>query len=322
MIDIFIPTYEPNPAHLRAAIDSALAQTEKRWTMFIHDDASQIDVRAMIEKYLADPRITFERSEKRLGIGGNWNACLSRRSEAETDSSAHTTPYIQFLFQDDLWEPLYLETMLKAFEKNPSAGFASADHRYQCDHGMEAAPHYESVRTFRKEKIAPGSHKGSELLRFWIDHELHPNIIGEPSFVMLRRSLIEKTGKFDEAMPQFLDSEYWIRCLQNGDYVSVSDELGAFRVHGKAASAMNQESGAGIYDRLNCFERLISTLPSGELKSATIAARNKALTSMAKKFLARIRSGKKVAGVKNGGFRRFVLSHPLLAAGAFLRSLV
>src|SRR3989339_1808239 len=76
LYSVLMPPYEPHPQQLAEALDSLLAQTEPRWSLLIHDDASKKNVKSMIAHYLEDPRITFARSEKNLGIGGNWNACF------------------------------------------------------------------------------------------------------------------------------------------------------------------------------------------------------------------------------------------------------
>ena len=251
IVSILMPTYEPNPTHLAEALDSLLAQTEARWTLFIHDDASKADVRGMVEKYLDDPRISFERSEKNLGIGGNWNACVQR---ADGD-------YVQFLFQDDIWGSNHMEKAIGILEQNPSVGFVSLDHIYQYE-GDVPVERYQELKAYKEKEIDAGVHNGKEFLLWWVRHELHPNVIGEPPFVMFRKSLLDAVGPFHEEMPQFLDVEYWIRCLRESDWYYLKEDIGAFRVHPDAASARNTEAGVGIYDRLQCMEQLIATLSS------------------------------------------------------------
>ncbi len=317
LVSILIPTYEPNPAFLKEAIDSAIAQTETRWTMLIHDDCSTADVESMVKDYQKDPRITFTRSPVRLGIGGNWNACLKM---CHGEPVEPRPPFIQFLFQDDIWKPTYLAHMITALEENPSAGFASGGHIYACDISHEIEKLYQDVHRTR-EYFKTGLHDGSTLLKDWITQELHPNIIGEPSFVMLRRSLVDSVGPFAEDMPQFLDVEYWTRCLLKADWVWVKGNLGSFRVHEAGASAQNQVSGAGIYDRLRCFEQIIHSLPSSDLKIAAIKARNKALDGMAKKFLHRLRGKKKIPTQGSSGMWKFAMRHPVLMMRSLLRAI-
>lgn len=311
LIDICIPTFEPQESHLHAAINAALAQTEQRWRMIIHDDASTIDVHAMLEPFLKDPRISYARSGRRLGIGGNWNACMAKGSSA----------YVQFLFQDDVWEPAYLTQALKALEEHPSASLVSVDHHYifEMEQKQEHAT-YGEIQNLRRH-LKAGLHRGEDLLQWWLSRELHPNIIGEPSFVMLRREAINRIGCFTEVMPQFLDVEYWIRCLLQGDLVILHKDLGSFRVHSHGASARNTESGEGMYDRFCCFNVMIEKLPAGQLRSQAIEARNAALITMAQKFFARVKRKGKIPIKGSGSFRTFALRHPLLVSRAMLQAL-
>ena len=288
-----------------------LAQTEDRWTLLIHDDASDTDVQAQIALALQDSRIQFKRSSKRRGIGGNWNAALK--------NAAHT-PYIQFLFQDDAWSPDYLERSLHILEQHPDIGFTVADHIYTFEGMDESQPFYEALRRERLAAVSPGKHAGEEFLRAWLARGLHPNLIGEPSFVMLRKNLMDRLSPFREDMPQFLDVEYWMRCLLHANWHFLKENLGAFRVHQAGASAQNQETGSGIFDRFRCFQELIQNLPEGELKREAITARTRALDTMVQKFFNRVRSGKHVNTFGSGALLSFIVRHPFLFVSALMRS--
>lgn len=309
IVHVLMPTYEPDPAHLRAAIDSLLAQTETRWKLFIHDDASKSGVAHKLAEHLHDPRITFRRSPRNLGIGGNWNACIAQ---------AHA-PYVQFLFQDDLWEPEYLRKAVAVMEAYPSVGFVSVDHRYRYEGGVGNDDAYERLRAYKKEHVSAGLHKGVEFLGWWIDRELHPNVVGEPPFVLFRKSLLDAVGPFSTEMRQFLDVEYWVRCLQQADWYYLKEDIGDFRVHPQAASARNAREGVGLFERFHCLHTLAVSLPRGPLRRKAAEARDHALTMMIWKFLDRIRHGQKVhvQGSGSGTLKWFCFSHPLLA----LRSL-
>ena len=162
-------------------------------------------------------------------------------------------------------------------------------------------------------------HKGSEFLHFWIHHELHPNVIGEPSFVVMRREVMLKAGEFLEDMPQFLDTEYWLRLLLVSDWYCLNDNnYGSFRVHPGGASAVNQEVGTGLYDRLRCFERLVEWLDGDDQKKA-IEARNRAIETMVGKFFRRIGSGKKASAKGSHALLWFCLRHPMLIGRSILK---
>lgn len=306
-VSVLIPTYNADPAMLRETLDSLLAQTYEGWTALIHDDSSTSDVQVTLAPYLADKRFTFKKNPERLGIGGNWNACI-RESEGE---------FVAFLFQDDLWAPDYLKDAIGVLEGHPTVGFVSMEHRYKIE-GVDAlAPLYEGVDAFRKRELSPGFHAGPALLRRWVEMELTPNLIGEPSFVVIRREALEKMGGFLKDMPQFLDVEYWTRLLLGYDWYWKCGQYGAFRVHANGASAMNQAVGQGLFDRLRCFGLLIDEL-SGEDKHLAEQARSDALRKMIGKFFRRLGTKKRVSSQGSGELKRFCLRHPLQILSAFI----
>jgi glycosyltransferase involved in cell wall biosynthesis len=242
-----MPTYESDPAYLKAAIECVLNQTHQDWTLMMRDDASTSDVHALVAPFLADPRITFVRNNERKGIGGNWNACL------ESADRSGNPEYIQFFFQDDLWEPNYLEKSVQALEAN-NADFSFADHEYLLQGEEEfkkAVEHIYTNLAKAKERVAAGKHSARAFLNMWIRSGLRTNIIGEPCFVMLRKSLVDRTGPVDMDLRQVLDSEYWLRCLQKASsVVYIKESLGTFRVHAKAASARNNVAKKRRRERL------------------------------------------------------------------------
>lgn len=309
---VCIPTYEPDPAFLREAIESVLAQTDGSWTLFIHDDCSKSDVASIVKPYLADNRIRFARSPDRLGIGGNWNACVRQTTE----------DVVLFLFQDDAWAPSYIATAKNILQSNPTVGMVSMGHRYKYEGKPASTAAYEEVEE-ATHRVPPGLHSGKEFLREWLRMGLRPNVLGEPSFVALRRTTLQQAGIFAEDMPQFLDADMWCRCLAIADWWRVEEEHGFFRVHAAAATARNEETGAGVYDRLRTFERLIAFLNDRDLRTATRNARDEALVIMAKKFLMRMRSGKGAgSGSKGAGWvRGFALRHPMLVIVSIVRAL-
>ncbi len=312
LIDICVPTWNCNPAYFKQAIDSALAQTETRWQMYIHDDASTTDMETMVKPYLSDPRISWHPNSKKLGIGGNWNATMKLGS----------SPFVQFLFPDDVWEKDFLAKGLKAMEEHPSVGIVSLEHRYFSDEPNPSLKLYEYPATFRKENLKPGLHDGEETLRWWVKRGIHPNIVGEPDFVMLRRSVTQKAGWYLEDMKQSLDEEYALRCLIHSDWYYISDNCGSFRVHPNSVSETNQRDGIGAFDRFRCFEELLKHV-SGTDRTLVMESRNEALTDMAGKFLKKIGKGKAMiakSGAAGGSFKKFAVRHPVLVLGALWRA--
>lgn len=302
-ISVLIPTYKPNPGHLREMLNSLMAQTESDFHCVICDEPTETDTGMMVREYLKDPRFTFHRNAKRLGIGGNWNRCLSFAR----------APVIAFLFQDDVWTPDYLATGLRILRENANVGFVSLNHAYQFEGELFTRIGYEQLDRIKREVLHAGPWSGAKFLTMWLRREMHPNLIGEPSFVMLRREVTEEIGPFTEKMPQFLDVEYWLRCLLVTDWFYEETPHGTFRVHEEGASYRNNLSGDGLYDRLTCYQMLIDRL-NGNMRKLAIASRNRAVEEMAKKFLMRLRRGQSVSAKGGGQIGAFVLRHPFVAA--------
>lgn len=287
-VSVCIPTYEPKPDHLKAAIESVLAQTFTDWELSIYDDASRTDVQKIVEPFLGDQRVKFFRSGKRLGIGGNWNAAA--RMGSAPPALSHIEGFVAYLFQDDLWHPDYLKRSMEILERHTDIGFTAADHSYRIE-GLTAASAtgiYGEVEDARRAVMTDGRIRRDAFLAAWIERGLRPNLIGEPSFVVLRRSLTEDVGPFMEDMKQGLDVEYWIRCLLRTDGWWIAENLGEFRVHASAATAKNEESGAGRADRLRMFSILINALPPGPMKTLAKRVRRREILKMGWKWLQRI----------------------------------
>ncbi len=306
-VHIFIPTYNPEPEHLRVAISCVLMQTFPHWTLTIRDDASDCDVEQIVRPFLNDKRVSFCRNEKNLGIGGNWNACL-RGAKGD---------FVQFLFQDDLWEPTYLEECLAAFSQ-PSIDFVVANHRYAAEGGPDAAKRFAEsdfplIEEYREKKLEEGMHGGHEFLLRWLREGFDFNVIGEPSFVMLRRSVITTVGPFNESLQQYIDVEYWLRLMLAANFVYVRKELGAFRIHPGGASARNERQGIGVIERFKCLSWLAETLPSREERRLAGDVLGSQFSNMKTSFVRRMQERRKIRWSEFGYLGLFSLRHPQLA---------
>jgi glycosyltransferase involved in cell wall biosynthesis len=105
-VSVLIPTY--NYAYcLDEAMQSVLDQTLSDFELIVIDDCSKDNTDDVMQKYLTDPRITYMKNEKNLGLVGNWNKCLSY---AKGD-------YIKILCADDKFRKDLLEKMVNVMEK-------------------------------------------------------------------------------------------------------------------------------------------------------------------------------------------------------------
>ena len=212
IVDVLIPTYNPKAEHLRIALDALLAQTYSHWQAFIHDESDAVDVRAILEPYLKDSRFQFRKSPRRLGIGGNWNACLTQTRN----------PYVAYLFHDDEWVPEYLQRSVDVLQQYPTVGLVAMDHQYRIEGDFAGAIGYTTLERWKMRALTPGVISGKDFLLRWLRNGIWPNLIGEPSFCVLRRSVMDKVGLWNEQMPQSLDADYWVRLLPHCDWYYVA----------------------------------------------------------------------------------------------------
>jgi glycosyltransferase involved in cell wall biosynthesis len=113
-LDILIPHYG-DAALLREAVESVLAQDDKRWRLTVVDDHPQTagpdDVRAWFDT-VDDERVRYLRNPRNLGLTGNFNRCLEL---VEHDLAV-------LMGCDDRLLPNYVGTVLDAYADHPDAG--------------------------------------------------------------------------------------------------------------------------------------------------------------------------------------------------------
>jgi glycosyltransferase involved in cell wall biosynthesis len=98
LIAVCMATFEPDPALVRAQIESLRAQTDTRWVCVISDDASREEALAPLRELIdGDERFVLSRSERRVGVYRNFERAL-RLAPAEAE-------LIALCDQDDRWYP-------------------------------------------------------------------------------------------------------------------------------------------------------------------------------------------------------------------------
>jgi glycosyltransferase involved in cell wall biosynthesis len=198
LVSVVVPTY--NYGHFIAqTLESLRAQTYPNWECVVVDDGSSDDTRAVVARHAAeDARIKYLwQRNRRQGAAKNNGI---RNSAGE---------YLQFLDADDLIEPLKLERQVEFLERHPEVGIV-----------------YGGVRFFLTEDA------GARLHSMWgDDRPWMPGTSGEGREVLLaltranimavnsplvRRSVVDAVGLFDERLPPAEDWDYWIRCAAAG----------------------------------------------------------------------------------------------------------
>jgi glycosyltransferase involved in cell wall biosynthesis len=210
-VSVCIPSYR-GAAHIKATIDSVLAQTFTDFELLVVDDDSgdgTLDIAAAI----ADPRIICLRNAKRLGAEGNWNRCLREAGGR----------YVKILPQDDLLAPECLARQVAVLEGDArhELAFVFCARRIIDAHGRPilerrpfgSEPRRLDARTVFRRCLRRGT-----------------NVVGEPGGVLFRAEAARRAGAFDATFPYVVDLDYWLRLLEYGDAGYIPEALVSFRV--------------------------------------------------------------------------------------------
>jgi glycosyltransferase involved in cell wall biosynthesis len=228
LVSICIPTYN-GAKHLDACLESALAQSTTDLEVVVVDDASTDTSLEVAGRHAArDERVKVHRNDVRQGLAGNWNRCVEL---------AHGQ-WIKFLFQDDVLEPDALDQLLTA--GGADRPLVTGRRRVVIEAGVDedtrkyfgGLPNLEGLFPF-KGWVAP-----EPLCAALVQH-LAVNFIGEPSAVLLHRSVFTRFGRFNRLMVQLPDLELWARVGVQAGLSMVDATVATFRIHCGSASLRN-----------------------------------------------------------------------------------
>ena len=182
-VSVIIPTY--NRAWvLREAIDSVLAQEFKDFELIVVDDGSTDNTGEILDSY-EQGIIVVRQSNK--GVSAARNRGITKAAGR----------LVAFLDSDDLWLPRKLSSQVDFFNSNPAAVINQT----------------EEIWMRNKVRVNPKTrhHKFSGMI---FERSLALCLVS-PSAVMMKRSLFDEVGVFDENLPACEDYDLWLRisCL-------------------------------------------------------------------------------------------------------------
>ena len=113
-----LPAYKAR--YLREAIKSILDQTCRDFSVIVSDDCSPEDLKAVVDEFAGDPRLTYRRNERNIGGGGNltehWNILVN----------LCTTEWLILASDDDVYHPHFLEEIDRLTRKYPEVDIIHA----------------------------------------------------------------------------------------------------------------------------------------------------------------------------------------------------
>ena len=208
LVTVGIPSFECE-RHVAEALACALAQTWDNLEVLVIDDASH-DTTYDVVRAFHDPRLRALRNDTNLGAVANWNRVLA---EAKGE-------YFKLLHSDDAIKPDTIERQVRPLIAEPGLVMASCRRRILDDSG--------SVIMTRGAKWHAGRRPGRDVARQMV--RSGSNLIGEPSAVLVRTSVLREARGFDVDAGYSVDLDLWIRLLDLGDLYFDPEPLADFRV--------------------------------------------------------------------------------------------
>ena len=188
LVSVVIPTYETAPL-IREAVDSVLDQTYRNYEIIVVNDGSPDtpELERALEP-VAD-RIRYLKQENR-GVSSARNTGI-RAARGEL---------IAFLDSDDAFFPHYLERQLSYLETYPDLDVVYPD-ALIVGHGVNVGRRWMDVSPSRGSV----TFEALVLQRCYV-----------PIFALVRRSVFDEVGLFDEALRSSEDFEVWLRVVKAG----------------------------------------------------------------------------------------------------------
>ncbi len=216
-VSVCIPVYNGS-ASIAESIESVLGQTFKDFRLIVCDNCSTDNTEEVVLSF-HDPRLTYVRNEKNLGLVGNANRCLSL-AEGE---------YVCILHHDDVMLPENLEHKVRILDENPGVGFVHSNIFVTDAEGQVLS---QWVEDSRRNYIEDGM---KVFHRYITRMDIGALIfIGA---VLARRACYEQLGGFRSDLPHTLDNEMWMRMSLFYNVACVGKPLVKWRQHSASASS-------------------------------------------------------------------------------------
>jgi len=246
-VSVCIPVYN-GERFLAETIRSVLDQTYRDFEIVVLDNASR-DRSADIARSFGDPRIRLEHNAVTLPQAENWNRVveLSR------------SPLVKVVCADDLLHPRCLELQVAPMDADPGLAVVAARRHMIDEESRMIVPR-------RGLNGLTGVRTGVEVARRVVRNGSNP--IGESNNVLFRREDFFTVGGWKTDRPYIMDLDLWLRLLQLGDFLGLTETLAAFRI---GRGTVSSDHSKGIYQQQRMLIEEIGESPYYQVRGVDVA---------------------------------------------------
>jgi len=241
LVSVVIPTYNRWPM-LCEAVESVLCQSYKAFELIVVDDGSEDGTAQKLGRYGRALRVVFQ---PRRGVAAARNLGI-RSSEGG---------YLAFLDSDDLWRPDKLEIQVAYMEARPDVRICQTEEIW-----MRSGIRVNPKRRHRKPS--------GDIFRSSLEL-----CLVSPSAVMMRRSLLDRVGGFDESLTVCEDYDLWLRIAVDTRVPLIPEPLVVKR--GGHEDQLSRSTWGLDRFRVLALKKLLVSGLSGEKREWVLAAMKK-----------------------------------------------
>jgi len=236
LISVIIPTYN-RAVLLRRAIDSVYAQ-EGLGQLFdvevlVVDDGSTDTTSAVASSYAG---LRYVRPSANKGTSGARNVGLD----------AAVGEYVAFLDDDDSWLPWKLRRQLQAIEERSEVSLV---------YGQEVKRSDRAVWVWPDPQDAPTG---------WMHRSLLMTCPVNTSSALIRRSHLDRAGRFDESLRCWEDYDMWLRVALQGPFRFLPGPAVIYQVAASGRFLSSVLTGESERDLRNIVQAALERLRSRE----------------------------------------------------------
>jgi glycosyltransferase involved in cell wall biosynthesis len=230
-VSVIIPTYNGGE-YILDAVNSVLQQTYAPMEIIVVDDGSQEDILRILSP--VSDRIRYIRQDN-AGPGAARNRGI-RAARGE---------FIAFLDDDDLWHPTKIEAQVRRMSQDPDCGLV-----------YSSAIFMDGNKPF-KRAISPYCPSGYIYYDF-----VRYNLIDTTSAVLVRTSVFEKVGLFEESIGVCEDYDLWLRIAKDYKVLFCSDACLYYR---QSPSGISKHNYKHLLGHLYVMNKVIEQFIDGEV---------------------------------------------------------
>lgn len=231
-VSVVIPTYNGGQ-HLLDAVNSVLRQTYAPLEIVVVDDGSQEDILRILSP--VSQRITYIRQDNAGPAAARNTGIRAARGE-----------FIALLDDDDLWHPKKIEVQMQRMSEDPDCGMVYSYPIFIDENG--------SIISNQRPKTCPSGYVYYEFLRY--------NRINTPSVTLIRATVFDKVGMFDDSNECISCEDYdlWLRIAKEYKVIFCNDTNSYYR---HSESGISRRNYNHLWSRLYVMNKIMEQFING-----------------------------------------------------------